>query len=368
MLKSLTISNFRNFDRIRTELDSCVNVLVGSNGQGKTNFLEAVYYLSLLRSFRTNQIGDLRQWKKDFFRLECECTKNGMPSCHLSVTYGNERRLQVNGTNIYRTSDFINQFICVTFIPQDKDLIRGPENLRRRFMDISLTQMSTGYLRNLQSYTEALKARNAMLKDRVKYTDATIKAYDYVLVKSGVAVEMERREFIEKLNSSLFEKSSLLFSPDLILSVRYLSGIGSLLQVSYDDAEELEEKFHVALRKNYERDCRKGFTHCGPHRAEMTCLLNLNSLLHYGSEGECRMASLAIKFAFLDILRQTLDSDDITLLVDDVTGELDTIRQDNFYRELLAGGQIIYAGTFLPEALRGKGKVFNVKSGMITSF
>ena len=136
MLKSLTISNFRNFDRIKTELDSHVNVLVGSNGHGKTNFLEAVYYLSLLRSFRTNQISDLRQWKKDFFRLECECTQSGMPSSHLSVTYGNERRLQVNGTNIYRTSDFINQFICVTFIPQDKDLIRGSEVLRRRFMDI----------------------------------------------------------------------------------------------------------------------------------------------------------------------------------------------------------------------------------------
>jgi DNA replication and repair protein RecF len=367
MLKSLTISNFRNFDRIKTELDSHVNVLVGSNGHGKTNFLEAVYYLSLLRSFRTNQISDLRQWKKDFFRLECECTQSGMPSRHLSVTYGNERRLQVNGTNIYRTSDFINQFICVTFIPQDKDLIRGSEVLRRRFMDISLSQMSTGYLRNLQSYTEALRARNAMLKDRVKYTDSTIKAYDHVLVKSGVAVEMERREFMEKLNSSLFEKSSLLFSPDLILSVRYLSGIGSLLQVSYDDAEQMEEKFRMALRKNYERDCRKGFTHCGPHRAEMTCLLNLHSLLHFGSEGECRMASLAIKFAFLDVLRQTLNSDDITLLVDDVTGELDTTRQDNFYRELLSGGQIIYAGTFLPEAFRGKGRVFNVKSGMIAS-
>ena len=233
--------------------------------------------------------------------MECECTQSGMPSRHLSVTYGNERRLQVNGTNIYRTSDFINQFICVTFIPQDKDLIRGSEVLRRRFMDISLSQMSTGYLRNLQSYTEALRARNAMLKDRVKYTDSTIKAYDHVLVKSGVAVEMERREFMEKLNSSLFEKSSLLFSPDLILSVRYLSGIGSLLQVSYDDAEQMEEKFRMALRKNYERDCRT--THCTTSCGN-TCLLNLHPLFWFGR----RMQKASLMITAFRCSRQTLNS------------------------------------------------------------
>ena len=165
MLKEISIANFRNFDSLRVHLDDHVNVLVGHNGQGKTNFLEAIYYLALLRSFRSSQIADLRQWKRDYFRLDCICQRHDQPETRLTVYYGDDRRLLINGNNVYRTSEFVNNFICVTFIPQDKELVRGPETLRRRFLDIAISQMSPAYLKNLQAYMEALKSRNAMLKD-----------------------------------------------------------------------------------------------------------------------------------------------------------------------------------------------------------
>ncbi len=367
MLKEISIANFRNFDSLRVHLDDHVNVLVGHNGQGKTNFLEAIYYLALLRSFRSSQIADLRQWKRDYFRLDCICQRHDQPKTRLTVYYGDDRRLLINGNNVYRTSEFVNNFICVTFIPQDKELVRGPETLRRRFLDIAISQMSPAYLKNLQAYMEALKSRNAMLKDQYKYTQATITAYDQVLVQKGVAVEMDRRAFVEKLNAALVEKAKLLVNESHTMSVKYLSGIGSLLQATDEDELQLTAKFHESLRKHYDRDCREGYTHCGPQRSEMTCMFDKILLSRYGSEGECRITSLALKFACLEILKNTMTADDITLLVDDVIGELDSSRQDNFYHELLSAGQIVLAGTFLPICLQGKAKVFDVVGGKLTA-
>ena len=366
MLNEISITNFRNFDSLHVQLDGHANMLVGYNGQGKTNFLEAVYYLAILRSFRTSQMTDLRQWKRDFFRLECVCKRHDLPEVRLCVHYGSERKLLINGNNVYRTSEYVNNFICVTFIPQDKELVRGPEMLRRRFLDIAISQLSPTYLKNLQGYMAALKSRNAMLKDQFKYNRATITAYDQVLVQKGVAVEMARRTFVEQLNEALARKAELLVDGSHTMSVKYLLGIGSLLQSTDDDEAVLGEKFHESLKKHYDRDCREGYTHCGPHRSEMTCMLDKTLLSRYGSEGECRITSLALKFACLEILKNAMSADDITLLVDDVVGELDSSRQDNFYRELMNAGQIILAGTFLPICLQDKAKVFDVVGGKLT--
>ena len=178
---------------------------------------------------------------------------------------------------------------------------------------------------------------------------------------------MDRRAFVEKLNAALVEKAKLLVNESHTMSVKYLSGIGSLLQATDEDELQLTAKFNESLRKHYDRDCREGYTHCGPQRSEMTCMFDKILLSRYGSEGECRITSLALKFACLEILKNTMTADDITLLVDDVIGELDSSRQDNFYHELLSAGQIVLAGTFLPICLQGKAKVFDVVGGKLTA-
>ncbi|MBP5641093.1 MAG: DNA replication and repair protein RecF [Victivallales bacterium] len=365
MLRSIDLFHYRNIDDLHIELLRGVNAFIGSNGQGKTNILEGIYYLSLLRSFRTSQINDLKQWKSPLFRLHGLCSKNGLPDTELEVVYGTERKLSVNGNAVYRTSEFINHFICITFIPQDMELIRGGDALRRRFMDIAISQSSDAYLKTLQAYHEALKSRNLLLKDRDRYDRRVITAYDAVLVQTGVQLELARRAFTDKLNAVLSEKSNALIEDGRMLSVKYLSGIGTLLQTTDDDQPALEQRFMENLDKNYERDCREGFTHCGPHRAELSCLLNGTSLLHFGSEGECRMASLAIKLACVDIIKHNSSNTDVTLLVDDVIGELDNTRQSNFFSQLMDAGQIVLAGTFLPEPLASIANVMHIQGGKI---
>lgn len=366
MLHSLELFHYRNIDSLRIEFDKGLNALVGNNGQGKTNILEAVYYLSLLRSFRTSQVNDLKQWKSPVFRLHGVCKHENLPDTELDVVYGTERKLSVNGNHVYRTSEYINRFVCITFIPQDMELIRGGDAQRRRFMDIAISQVSSAYLKNLQAYHEALKSRNALLKECERYGKNVVTAYDTVLVKKGVLLELERREFVRKINVALEETSKILLKDtQRTLSVKYLSGIGNLLQASDDDEETLHERFMATLDKNFQRDCRDGFTHSGPHRAEFTCLLDNASLLHFGSEGECRLASLAVRFACLDSIKNEIKPENITLIVDDVIGELDESRQENFFELLKDAGQIIMAGTCLPKSLRQQPKVMHVKGGKI---
>lgn len=363
MLAHLRLINFRNYDRCAIEFSPGINYLLGENGQGKTNILEAVYYLSLLRSFRTSQINNLRQWQKNVFHLSAECSKDGGAKDHLAVSYGTERRLAVNGVPIARASDFINRFICATFIPEDLEIIKGPACLRRRFLDITISQLSPAYLKALQNYSEALKNRNIMLKQPGKYPLSTLTAYDYIIVKQGVAIEMARRDLSAKLNLALQKQSEIFFRQKKNLSLKFLTGLGTLLQDISDNGAELAQLYHETLRKTLERDCREGNTRYGPHRSELHCLMDDNSLAFFGSEGECRAAALALRFACLEVLQQELGRAGVTLIVDDVLGELDQERRRAFLQQLNLAGQVLIAGTAVPAEIIAQSKVFSVAAG-----
>ena len=367
MLSHLRLFNFRNYDQCDLNFSPGINFLLGENGQGKTNILEAVYYLSLLRSFRTSQVNNLRQWKKDVFYLSAECQTTTKEEMQLSVSYGTNRRLTVNGVAVQRASDFINHFICATFIPEDLEIIKGAAFLRRRFLDIAISQLSAAYLRALQNYSEALKNRNIMLKQPGKYPLSTLTAYDYIIVKQGVIIELARRDLIGRLNQALLKQSALFFQNKKILSVKFLTGISTLLKNFSADSAELSGLYQDTLRKNLERDCREGNTRYGPHRSEMHFLMDDNSLAFYGSEGECRVAAIAVRFACLDVLQQELGRDDVTLIVDDVLGELDQERRAVFFQQLALAGQVIVAGTAIPKEIKLTSKVFSVLAGQCTA-
>ncbi len=365
MLKRLKLFNFRNYDHCQIDLQPGMNILLGANGQGKTNLLEAVYYLALLRSFRTTQISNLKQWRQNGFYLEGLCQYKDGSELTLTVSYGAERKLSVNGMPVHKTSEFITRFICSTFIPEDLEIVKGGAVLRRRFLDIALSQLSNLYLSDLQQYNNALRSRNIMLKQPDKYPRNTITAYDVMLVEKGVAIEKARKEFVEKLNMALLEQSQLFFAEQRIISLKYISGISASGKLSPMLDDDEKKVYHEILRRGYERDCRDGSTRCGPHRSEMNCLLAGNHLANFGSEGECRVAALALKFACLKIMQLELGQKEVTLIVDDVLGELDQQHRKTFLQQLENSGQVIFASTEVPKELKQNKKVFLVSGGEV---
>ena len=207
MIERLRINRFRNYDVQEVEFAPGVNCLVGVNGQGKTNLLEAVYFLSLLRSFRTNDLNLLRQWNASAFLLRGTVREGDGCTTELFVSYGEERRLKVNETPVYRASDFINHLLCVTFIPEDLSLIQGSPALRRRFLNIAISQTDPAYFRHLQAYQDALQSRNLMLRQPGKYSRQTIAAYDAMLAREGAELEAARIAFVQSLREYLSQLS-----------------------------------------------------------------------------------------------------------------------------------------------------------------
>lgn len=367
MISRIRLLNFRNYDDCTIEFSQGLNCLVGYNGHGKTNVLEGIYYLSLLRSFRTSNINELRQWNKNFFTLHGNISSEIELDTELEVSYGAERRLMLNGAKIYRASDFINKLVCVTFIPEDLSMVQGTPSVRRRFLDIAISQISPDYLRHLQAFTVALKSRNALLKEVEKYSRNTVTAYDTVLAKEGSFIEIERQKFSQKLNSSLNELSSELVGDDRKLSINYMMRLNGFRLQSFDDQSinEIEKSILENLDKNYDRDVERGNTSIGPHHSDFTCLLGGVNMSSFSSQGECRLCSLALKLGCLSIVKGSLGSNGVTLLVDDVIGELDSRRRASFFNAVNGIGQTIFACTELPLGFPKADRVFSVNFGTV---
>ncbi|MBR0459621.1 MAG: DNA replication and repair protein RecF [Victivallales bacterium] len=364
MLTEISIKNFRNIDQETVSFAPGLNCIVGPNGQGKTNLLEAVSYLSLLRSFRTTEINDLRQWKRSFFLLKGHVDDDSTLGIDLAVNYGDQRKLQVNSTPVYRASDFINQFLCVSFIPEDLRLVQGSPSMRRRLLDITASQVSPLYLKHLQAYQEALHSRNVMLKDQSKYPRAMITAYDHALASEGAQIEVERHRFVQKLNDILAELSPDLLHDDRILSVKYLSRLSGFLMQEHDRSlPEIQQEFYDGLQECYERDCKRGTTTIGPHHSDFSCLLGNLSMQRFSSQGECRLASLALRLATLRLICRTKGDAMVTMLIDDVIGELDASRRAAFFQLTTGIGQCLLACTELPPALPAFDQLLHAQGG-----
>lgn len=365
MIQRLVLGHFRNYERQTVEFAGGANALLGENGQGKTNILEAVYYLSLLRSFRTTQVATLLNSGTGSFSIYGEVLDANGIQTRLGVSNGAVRRLLVDGQPVRRSSDFISRLVCAPFLPEDLAIVKGHPGGRRRFLDIALCQVSQGYLRSLQNYDEALRSRNAMLKLSDRHPRNVATAYDHLLAEYASQVEIERRGLAERLNEAVERISKVFFPDGRLLAVNYLSGIGRLLEPLADDRNAIQEKYAKMLDEAYDRDARDGATRYGPHRSDLACMMNGRMLSLYGSEGECRAAAIALRLALLEILVERHGPRGVTILVDDVLGELDGTRRAAFLEQVTSSGQMIFAGTALPQGFPPGARVFQVRAGQV---
>lgn len=365
-LANLTLRTFRNYTALDLALAPGVSVFVGRNGQGKSNVLEAVCYLALLRSFRAQSTGILRQWGADGFTVEgvLDSTEGDPLGRHALFTqFGERRLLRLDGNPVERASEFINQFQCVPLVPEDIDLIRGPARERRRFLDILCSQVQAGYLGHLQALHEAIRSRNAVLRAGDAYPRHALAAYDELLIRHGAEIEVVRGQVVDRLNEHLRAVAARLFveSPGA-LAVEYSSFADERLSVA-----DLTAAYREALVRSQARDAKEGRTSVGPHLANLNLHLAGRPVARYGSEGECRMTALALRLASLGVIREPdLRDRAVVLLVDDVFGELDPHRREAFFHCVAEADQVLVTATEYPPELPTEGtRVFHVQAGDI---
>lgn len=361
-LSTLELQQFRSYGSLSLDMSGGdVHVLIGENGAGKTNILEAVSILSLTRSCLGTDEADLPQWGTDFYRVRGTGTNDAGEERQLEVVSQRAPRVQkACFLNDVRSpvEDIIGILPTVVFLPQDLQLFTGPPSARRKFLDRLLCQVSPEYLRSLAQYQKVLKQRNSLLKRIAegKAPEAELDLWDEHLIAHAAPVTAARLKLIGTLQLTL---------PEEIRSLGEQWADVRLVYESKGDGEtdeELQVQYREALRHSRRRDCILQSTSVGPHREDWTICVDERPLGSFASRGQQRTSLLALLLLQVSYLELRCGEKPLILL-DDVFSELDDNHQRNLLTSL-TGYQVIITTTRIPDGCDGV-QLMMVESGAV---
>jgi DNA replication and repair protein RecF len=334
VLRSLALRDFRNLARLDLAFPEVGVAIVGENGQGKTNLLEAIYYLHLLRSVRGARDVDVVRFGADGFHIAAR-TEGGV-NHELSAGFeraGRRKRVKLDGAEPQRLSDALGALPCVLFSPADVDLVAGAPSSRRRYLDILLALSSRPYLAALQRYRHALAQRNAALRDALRSSgpkaEQRVAVWEAPLAEHGAVLWRERVAWTS-LASPRFAAMCDAIGEQSPVGMRYATALDPVSR----ELPDIVAAIAHALEQKRGLDIRRGLTHAGPHRDDLTLTLDGRELRAFGSAGQQRTAAIALRLLESETLRERLGAAPL-LLLDDPFAELD-VRRSARILELLA--------------------------------
>lgn len=359
-ISHIKIKGFRNLKPLELKLDKekSVFAFVGANGHGKTNLLEAIYICALSKSFRTRTNLDLIDFDQDFCSIECSIEKEDPKILEVIVVREPAQKvLKVNGVK-RSASDFIGLLKAVFFSPDDLSEMAFAPRLRRRYLDVLLSQLDHEYLNNLMKYQETIRNRNALLK-KIREGESKkdeLEFWDNQIAEFGLSITQKRADLIVQLQTLLKDLYKSISQTEDDLGIVYQSNIG-----------EAKDKQDLLLKITEEisRDIATGSTQLGPHRDDLQFTINGHDMVFFASRGEWRSLVLALKFAEIQLIEKKTGEKPV-LLLDDVFSELDEVRQKYLFKAI-KGTQTLITTThkeFL-DGLDVEKVVYAVESGGI---
>jgi DNA replication and repair protein RecF len=323
ILRSLTADRFRNLSSQEVALHPRLTLLHGDNAQGTTNFLEAVYFLAALRSFRTQRPAECIRWGEEQARLEGE-VETASRVCRIVVALGpSSREVTVDGKQLARLRDFRGDFGAVLFTPEDLGLARGPRVERRRLLDRGVFTACPTHLADLLDYERALRARNALLRSGAAWDEVAL-VHTQTLARLGAVVVSRRLRWIGAMRPLLAEVFQDLAETTAAADLQYEETVPG--QVRASTTEEIEARLFSHWERTRERDLARGYTASGPHTDDLAMMLDGRPLRLAGSQGQQRAFVLALKLAEVRLVEEAR-GESPALLLDDVASELDERRR-----------------------------------------
>jgi len=329
ILKNVVLENYRNYLKEKVELNDNINLFIGENAQGKTNFIEAVYYLATGRTFRSNKDLEIINWKKEYFRVQTKLLKENTDREFLIDIYfdrqGN-KKIKINGIKYKKVSDLFGLLQVIVFSPDDLNIIKGGPIERRKYIDLEICQLVSGYYNTLKNYYKVLRQRNNLLKE-IKYNKqeaGLLEIWDEQLIDYGSKIIKNRIDFLKKLVPLARKNQQEITTGKENLEITYNS---ILIKNPAADLNEIKNNFNNFINKNKYNEIKKGVTLFGPHRDDLIFYVNGKELKTYGSQGQQRTAVLSLKMAELRIFFDN-SNDNPLLLLDDVMSELDDSRRE----------------------------------------
>lgn len=345
-ISSLHINGFRNLKPTIFAPSKNCNVIIGTNAQGKTSLLEAIYYCAFASSHRQKTDEGIIGFDAGGASIKCYYWKNGVHHNTNVLLTPMQKKIVVDMSPIKKRGDLIGQMFVVMFCPEDLSIVKGSPKERRKFIDRSLSQIYPRYFESLTKYYVALKNRNADLKMGGK----TLDVWDEQLAHYGCIINKFRKEHIKEIDSLAAGVHRYMITNEK-LSVRN----------KIDDKFLDEHSYILALQGNRGKDLRFGVTGMGPHKDDIEIFIGKMPARLYASQGQQRTAALSLKLAELKFITNKIGESPI-LLLDDVMSELDKGRQNRLMSQI-EGIQSFVTTTHM-ELAHG-GDVYTVRKGEI---
>lgn len=323
-LTEISLDRFRNLHSTSIGIPPAGAVLVGSNGQGKTNFLEAIHYLALFRSFRGARQQEVIAFGEDGFGVSGEAAYGDGGIRRVTVTGDRSaRRIAVDGRGPLRPAEAVGTVLTVLLAPGDLQIVLGPPAERRRYMDALLARTERRHWRTIHEHARALRQRNEALRSRCGETE--LEAWDESLIATGASLIVARAELTERLNVLFADLAGRIApEPESEAGLNYRPSI-PVERAEATDRGTVAAAWSAALAKRRHLDRRLGWTSVGLHRDDLELLLGGRSLGRYGSLGQQRTAAIALRLAEAEILEGETGRSPV-LLLDDVFAEVDARR------------------------------------------
>lgn len=322
IVESIELKNYRNYEKLHMDFSQGTNILYGDNAQGKTNVLEAVYVCSTTKSHRGSKDKEMIRFGQEESHIKMIVRKLDVPyRIDMHLKKNKAKGIAINGIPIRKASELFGIVNVVFFSPEDLNIIKNGPDQRRRFMDLELCQLNKLYVHALVQYNRVLLQRNKLLKELSYHPEyeETLDVWDLQLLQYGKELIRCREEFVGKLN-------------DMVRKTHFLiSGGKESLTLSYEPNVTVS-KFEEKICQGRVLDVKMKTTTTGPHRDDISFLVDGIDIRKFGSQGQQRTAALSLKLSEIELVKE-LVRDYPVLLLDDVLSELDGGRQE----QLLAG-------------------------------
>ena len=351
-IEKIKLENFRNYENQEIILNKNMNIFYGENAQGKTNIIEAIFFASIGKSFRTKKEKEIIKFNKDYSNIEIFYNKSDRDG-NIKINISDKKNIFINDIKIKKISELLGKINIVIFTPDDIEIIKGGPDQRRKFLDIMISQLRPNYIHILSLYQQTIEQRNNYLKQikEEQKDENLLEIWDEKLAEYAVKIYEYRKEFIEKI----IKKINIIH--------KNITNGEEQIELEYITECDNKEKYLQLLKERRKLDIIKGFTTKGIHRDDFVIYINKKEIKIFGSQGQNRTAMLSLKLAELQVIYDEIGEYPI-LLLDDFMSELDRTRRKNFL-ENIEGTQVIITGTEKLDIENLKYLEYNVSNGKV---
>lgn len=361
-ISRISLQNFRNFEDAAFTFEPGMNCIWGPNTAGKTNLLEAIFFAATGRPFRAGRDGELIRFGAQIARVEADAKKQKRElilEAALERIDGSSARKTVkfNRQPIRKLSNLLGEVKIVLFTPNDETIVAGEPSVRRRFLDFAISQLSAGYLHDLQAYQVVREQRNSLLKR--PHPASELLPWNAQLVELGSRLLLKRLEFIPQL-SAFAEVLHPELSKGERLSLVYQSSFPLPTEKSF---QSIQTAFEKALQETASLESQRGMTLVGPHRDDLGISLDAIDARTFGSQGQQKTAVLSLKLG-LGKLYTELEGEPPIYLLDDCLSELDIDRQRALHTMIESNAQSIFTFATAPPDFFKEAKSIQLKGAI----